>query len=82
MIFSEIADQLHSKKVLGKKAAPTAGEGKTCEQIVKIPMLVNVRPLELNDQLKLFRRAGVKRDPVVMPITAAKFLKGCGKGKA
>ena len=67
------------KRVTGKTAAPAAGEAKTCEQIVKIPILVNSRTLEANEQLKLFRRAGVKREPDVKPITAAKILKGMEK---
>ena len=34
------------KRVTSKQAAPSTGEGKTCEQVVKIPILVNSRALE------------------------------------
>ena len=67
------------KRVSGKQAAPAAGEGWTYEQIVKIPILVNSRKLEANEQLKLFRREAVKRALDVKPITPAKILKGIEK---
>ena len=69
------------KRVSGKQAAPAAGEGWTYEQIVKIPILVNSRKLEANEQLKLFRREVAKRAPPAQPITPAKLLKGMA-GKA
>ena len=66
-----------AKRVSGKKAEPpAAGEGWTYEHLVRIPILVNSRKLEANEQLKLFRREVAKRAPDVKPITPAKLLKG------
>ena len=63
------------KRVSGKQAAPVAGESLTYEQIVTIPILVNSRPLEANEQLKLYRREVAKRAPDAQPITPAKILR-------